>query len=129
MKFLTPIPVILLGLCLFSPLTSATAQESKIQVSSDPRIESLMNEKRRINSSITVNDRYKIQIFTGDSDNARKMLSDFKKQFPKYDATVVFHTPAYKVWAGNFKTRIDAERNLELVRKVYKNAFLIKPNR
>jgi len=35
----------------------------------------------------------------------------------------------YKVWVGNFKTRIEAEKNLNDLKKKYPNAFLIKPNK
>lgn len=105
------------------------AQESKINVVQDSRFENILKEKRRINSSITVNDNYKIQIFDGDSETAKKTLTDFRKQFKQFDGTIIFNTPIYKVWIGNFKTRIDAERNLTEIRKTYKNAFLIKPNK
>jgi uncharacterized protein YxjI len=106
-----------------------SGQNGKITVSQDPKFEQLIAEKRRINSSITINDRYKIQIFHGDSENAKKNLSEFKKDFKNLDATIVFATPSYKVWAGNFKTRIDAERLLVEVKKKYPNAFLIRPNK
>ncbi|GGC90559.1 sporulation protein [Flavobacterium lutivivi] len=105
------------------------AQENKVTVIQDSKIEQLLNEKRKINASITVNDRYKIQIFTGDSENSKKALIQFKKENKNMDATIVFSTPNYKVWVGNFKTRIDAERNLSLLKKKYANAFLIKPNK
>ncbi|MFN8324378.1 MAG: SPOR domain-containing protein [Flavobacteriaceae bacterium] len=105
------------------------SQESNVTVTQDSKIEQLLNEKRKINASITVNDRYKIQIFTGDSENSKKTLIQFKKENKKMDATIVFSTPNYKVWVGNFKTRIDAERNLSLLKKKYANAFLIKPNK
>ena len=105
------------------------SQESKVAVSQDPKFEQLLNEKRKINSSITINDRYKIQIFNGDSENSKKTLMDFKKENKNLDATIVFSTPAYKVWVGNFKTRIEAEKNLELLKKKFPNAFLIKPNK
>ena len=104
-------------------------QEGKVTVSQDPKFEQLLNEKRKINSSITINDRYKIQIFNGDSENSKKTLIDFKKDNKNLDATIVFSTPQYKVWVGNFKTRIEAEKNLELLKKKYPNAFLIKPNK
>lgn len=106
-----------------------TAQEAKVNVVQDSRFENILKEKRRINSSITVNDNYKIQIFDGDSESAKKTLSDFRKQFKQFDGTIIFNTPIYKVWIGNFKTRIDAERNLTEIRKTYKTAFLIKPNK
>ena len=118
-------------LFIFSLFFSANifAQEHKVTVIQDSKIEQLLNEKRKINASITVNDRYKIQIFTGDSENSKKALIQFKKENKNMDATIVFSTPNYKVWVGNFKTRIDAERNLSLLKKKYANAFLIKPNK
>jgi len=105
------------------------AQDGKINVSQDPKFEQLLNEKRKINSSITVNDRYKIQIFNGDSENSKKTLISFKKENKNMDGTIVFSTPMYKVWVGNFKTRIEAEKNLQTLKKKYPNAFLIKPNK
>ena len=105
------------------------AQDEKVSVSQNPKFENLLNEKRKINASITVNDIYKIQIYNGDSETSKKTLNDFKRDFLTFDGTIVFYTPAYKVWVGNFKTRIEAERNMLLFRKKYPNAFVIKPNK
>ncbi|HEX8561827.1 MAG TPA: SPOR domain-containing protein [Flavobacterium sp.] len=118
--------------CLFATCFLATdisAQDAKVTVSQDPEFERMLNEKRRINSSITVNDRYKIQIYNGDSEASKKVLNDFKREHRNLDGTIVFSTPAYKVWVGNFKTRIEAERNLEELKREYPNALLIKPNK
>lgn len=100
-----------------------------VTITQDSKFEELLSEKRRINSSLTVNDRYKIQIFTGDNENSRKALNDFKREFKEIDGTIVFNTPFYKVWVGNYKTRIEAERNLVELKKMYPNSFLIKPNK
>ncbi|WP_293872085.1 SPOR domain-containing protein [Flavobacterium sp.] len=104
-------------------------QVGKVTVTQDPKFEQLLNEKRKINSSITINDRYKIQIFNGDTEASKKTLLDFKRENKNMDATIVFSTPLYKVWVGNFKTRIEAEKNLNDLKKKYPNAFLIKPNK
>lgn len=114
-------------LCFFSP--KILAQSEDITVNQDPKFEQLLNEKRKINSSITVNERYKIQIYNGESDLAKKTLQEFKRDFKDYDGTIVFNTPSYKVWIGNFKTRIEAEKNLIDLKKRYPNALLIKPNK
>lgn len=105
------------------------AQEQNISVSQDPKFEQLLNEKRKINASLTVNDSYKIQIYSGGSENAKKILTDFKQEFKDIDATIVFNTPNYKVWIGSFKTRIEAERTLADIKDRYKNVLLIKPSR
>lgn len=118
------------SLCLLAILSQKSiAQDTKVTLTQDPKFEQLLNEKRKINSSITINDRYKIQIYNGDSENSKKTLMDFKRVNKTMDATIVFSTPRYKVWVGNFKTRIDAEKNLADLKKNYPNAFLIKPNK
>lgn len=129
MKDFHKIKLILSVSFLFFFTQKSFGQEAKVAVSQDPKFEQLLNEKRKINSSITINDRYKIQIFNGDSENSKKALMDFKKENKNLDATIVFSTPAYKVWVGNFKTRIEAEKNLEFIKKKFPNAFLIKPNK
>ena len=57
-----------------------TTQSQNSTVNQDPKFEQLLNEKRKINSSITVNDRYKIQIFNGNSENSKKKLIEFKRE-------------------------------------------------
>lgn len=105
------------------------AQEQNKNIEQDPKFEQLLNEKRKINNSLTVNDSYKIQIFTGSSENAKKTLNEFRQEFKEIDVTIVFNTPNYKVWVGNFRTRIEAEKTLADVKDRYKNVLLIKPSR
>jgi hypothetical protein len=105
------------------------AQNQNSDISQDPKFEQLLNEKRKINPSLTVNDFYKIQIYNGGSENAKKTLNEFKQEFKDIDATIIFNTPNYKVWVGNFKTRIEAEKTLSEINNRYKNVLLIKPSR
>ena len=107
---------------------NATAQDGNITVNQDYKFEQLLNEKRKTNVSNAVNDRYKIQIFSGESDKAKNTLNQFRQEFSELDGTIIFFTPNYKVWVGNFKTRIEAERNLIAIKKSYNNVHLIKPN-
>jgi hypothetical protein len=118
---------IFLALCISTLNTSA--QDANITVKQDSKFEQLLNEKRKTNVSNTVNDRYKIQIFSGDSEKAKNTLNQFRQEFSDLDGTIIFFTPNYKVWVGNFKTRIEAERNLIEIRKSYSNAHLIRPNK
>jgi hypothetical protein len=112
---------------LFFNFSTLIAQE--VTLNQDPKFEQLLVEKRKVNSSITINNRYKIQIFNGTSEESKKTLIQFKKDNKNYDATIVFSTPLYKVWIGNFKSRIEAERNLNLLKKNYPNSIIIKPNK
>jgi hypothetical protein len=62
---------------LFLITTNTFAQDGKIAVSQDARFEQLLNEKRKMNSSITLSDRYKIQVFSGDSETSKKSLQEY----------------------------------------------------
>lgn len=129
MRILTIKNYVILTVLLSFSTCYLQAQNQNITLNQDPKFEQLLNEKRKINASITINDRYKIQIFSGDSEKAKKTLLDFKQEFENTDGTIVFSTPNYKVWVGNFKTRIEAERNLADIKKRYKNVLLIKPSK
>ena len=117
---------IFITLCISSLSTSA--QGGNITIEQDYKFEQLLNDKRKTNVSNAVNDRYKIQIFSGESEKAKNILNQFRQEFNDLDGTIIFFTPNYKVWVGNFKTRIEAERNLIAIKKRYTNVHLIKPN-
>ncbi|MGV3459965.1 MAG: SPOR domain-containing protein [Flavobacterium sp.] len=116
------------GFCLLSAEKSF-AQSGNGAIVQDSRFEQLLADKRKINSSITVNDKYKIQIFYGDNEKARKTLSEFRREYKNIDGTIIFASPTYKVWVGSFKSRIDAERTLKDIQRKYPYALLIKPNK
>ncbi len=105
------------------------SQNTKFNINSTISIDQLINEKRKVNLSISLNERYKIQIFSGENEKAKKIIFQFKQEFKKIDATIIFKTPNYKVWVGSFKTRMEAERNLIEIQKKYKNVLLIKPGK
>jgi hypothetical protein len=96
-------------------------------VDKDPKIDMLIQEKKKLNSENYVSDRLRIQIFNGELDKCKKEIENFKTKFFDLDGAIEFYHPAYKVLIGNFKTKLEAERNLILIRKKYPNAFLVKP--
>jgi hypothetical protein len=129
MRILTPSKRVFLTLTMITLAYNIHAQDKNLIVNQDPKFEQLLSEKRKINTSINTNDTYKIQIFSGKSEEAKKTLSDFKREFSAIDGTIIFNTPNYKVMVGNFKTRIEAERNLAEIKKRFKSVFLIKPGK
>ena len=129
MRILTTSKFIFFTIVLSIPTSKLLAQDQNINIRQDPKFEQLLNEKRKINSSTAVNERYKIQIFSGESEKAKKALNDCKQEFRDLDGTIVFNTPNYKVWIGDFRTRIEAEKYLVEIKKKYDNVLLIKPQK
>ena len=103
------------------------AQTSKNNANTEDKVAQLIAEKRKLNPSLVSKERYKIQIFSGEIEKAKKTVIQFKLEFKDIDATIVFNTPNYKVWIGNFKSRMEAERSFTEIKKRYKNTLLIKP--
>mgnify|MGYP006343630661 FL=1 len=120
---------IILTFLITTSLAKLHAQNKNIISNQDPKVEQLLNEKRKSNTSLSINTRYKIQIFSGNSELAKKSLNEFKLENKNTEATIIFQTPNYKVWVGNYSTRMEAERNLMEFQKKYKNILLIKPSK
>ena len=129
MRILAVLKIISILIMVYFSTSKVNAQEQNSTLNQDPKFEQLLSEKRKINPSLILNDSYKIQIFNGSSENAKKTLSEFKQEFATIEGTIIFNTPNYKVWVGNFRTRIEAERNLTAIKERYKNVLLIKPSR
>jgi hypothetical protein len=104
-------------------------QDIKSTVIQDPKIEQLLKEKRKINLGILSNETYKIQIFYGNSDDSKKKLQEFRREFIDFDGTIVYTNPNYKVWIGNFETRIEVEKAMIEIKKKYPSALIIKPTK
>ena len=105
------------------------SQTKETSIEQDEKIKKLLLEKRKNNSGITINDKFKIQIFFGNIEESKKTLLAFKKEFPLLDGTIVFSNPSYKVWAGSFKSKIEAEKSLINIKKKYPSAVIIEPNK
>jgi len=129
MRILTLSKCLMFTIAFGLPNNHLNAQNIKTTQNIDSKLEQLVVEKRKLNPSIALNERYKIQIFSGESEKAKKIVIQFKQEFKDIDATIIFNTPNYKVWVGNFKTRMEAERNFAEIKKKYKNTLLIKPNK
>ncbi|WP_353077612.1 SPOR domain-containing protein [Flavobacterium sp.] len=119
------------SILIFTILSSQNifSQTTKTIIEQDQKIEKLLQEKRKNNSGITINDKFKIQIFYGNIDESKKTLIAFKKEFILLDGTIIFSNPSYKVWVGSFKSKIEAEKTLINIKKKYPSAVIIEPNK
>ncbi|MEC4112831.1 SPOR domain-containing protein [Myroides pelagicus] len=113
---------------LFS-ISQIAAQNKKVVVNEPYNIAKLVETKKNNNSTISTKDGFRLQVFYGDGTQARQALASFRNQYPEIGATIIYSTPSYKVMAGNFKTRIEAERNLKAVKENFPKTLLIRPGK
>lgn len=113
-------------LFFLSNITLCNAQGGSVVINQDNEIDQLLELKKDINKS---KKNYKIQIFNGSHSGALKAQSDFKKSFTEWSIDFEYETPNYKIWVGDFKTRLEADRALIKVKKKFANAFIFKPKK
>ena len=129
MKTLKKIKLTSFSIITLFSMQNNFSQTKKSSIEQDEKIEKLLLEKRKNNSAITINDKFKIQIYFGNIDESKKTLIAFKKDFSQIDGTIVFSNPSYKVWVGSFKTKIEAEKALISIKKKYTTSVIIEPNK
>lgn len=70
---------------------------------------------------------YRIQIHFGQDRNAAKQVqNDFSGKFPYFSSYLVYQQPYFKVSVGNYRTKLDAVRCLNQIKKSYPGAFIVK---
>lgn len=113
--------LIILG---FALTFSLNAQQGVVKVSQDSDIDKLLEFKKDIKTSKT----YTIQVYDStDPDKAKRERSNFLNSYGEWSVEIVWNTPNYKVWVGNFATRLEADRALVKIKKKYMNANVIQP--
>ena len=110
----------------FFIMTDLQAQEGVVAVNQDRQIDALIKLKKEINRTES---NYKIQIYNGNRSGAEEARLGFKKSFSDWTTNIKYETPNYKIWVGNFKTRLEADRALLRVKKKFGNAFIFRPKK
>lgn len=115
--------VMVLLLTLTTSLSLAQSPD-KIEES---KVESLISKKISMDKDGEFKDRFTIQLYYGDLDGANKTKANYNAATMKWEVTMEYEAPNFKVWVGSYKNKLDAERALLEVKKEFPNAFILKP--
>jgi len=113
----------------FVPVNISPPPEASVTINQDPKIKMLLDIKTKMEKSGDFSDRYKIQLYYGNLNQANEIMKSSKESFPQWDSSIKWETPNYKVWMGNYRTRLEADRALKEVHAVFPNAFIFKPEK
>lgn len=105
------------------------AQQGKVTVFEDNKITELLALKSVMNKENKFTDGFTIQLYYGELTGANGTIKNYRRNFSSWPSTIIYETPNYKVWAGNFITRLEADRALLEIHKQFPNAFVFKPER
>ena len=105
-----------------------TAQQGNVSIQQDQKVEKLMEVKRELNKNNKIGDRFVIQLFYGDNGEANEVIQKYRNLY-SYPSQITYEAPNYKVWVGNFRNRLEADRALLKVKENFPAAFIPKPQR
>lgn len=73
---------------------------------------------------------YRILYFSQSGNNSSKITLEEKEKFeqlyPNIPSYLSYQAPNYKLKAGNFKTRLEANKTLRYIQREYPHAFIVK---
>ncbi len=105
--------------------TNLYSQEGTVIINQDQEIEDLLQIKKSIETSLN---RYKIQIYSGLSRSAAESTrTEFSENYSDWPSSIEYETPNYKIWIGDFRSRLEADRALIRIKKTFMNAFIFEP--
>jgi hypothetical protein len=99
-------------------------QIGEVKINKSEKLEKIIQIKKELNKKIQ---NLKIQIYNGDRNQAETIKVEYIETFNDTSAKMIYETPNYKVWVGNFFTQIEADKYLLKIRKKYKSAFIFRP--
>ncbi|MDT0650469.1 SPOR domain-containing protein [Autumnicola edwardsiae] len=105
-----------------------SAQNAEITINQDQKIPMLLDLKTEMSEDNKIGDRYKIQLFYGDNNEASEVFKEYENKY-SYPAMIDYETPNYKVYVGNFRNRLEADRALLQIKENFPGAFIPKPKR
>jgi len=119
-------------LCLFiSGRVLAQTDSSSIIVHKDPRIDLLVKKQIEINEVTTRNARrfvpgYRILVVnSNDRNKVMNAKSKLYQEMPELQVYLMYQAPFYKLKAGNFKERKDADDYLPTIQRLFPSGVYV----
>lgn len=86
-------------------------------------ITNLIAKKRNFNKKYGYG--YRIQLYNGGEQQARKMRAKFRVTFPGNKIKLVYKSPEWKVQVGDYKTKLEADRDLIKFREKFSGIIVV----
>jgi len=120
------------GCCFFIfffIVTAGAQTRGKVEVIKDARIDTFAAHRLELNKgadAMTING-FRVQIFTGENrKDAYNAQAKFQEQFPDTKSYIIYNEPNFKVRVGDFRTRLDAEKLQNDLKKIFTGMFIIQ---
>ena len=94
--------------------------------SENSKIQELIAQKKAYNKKNKNSTVYKIQLYNGNEREAYQIKSNFNTSFPDYNVKIMYKSPEWKTQVGNFNTRLEADRILNIIAEKFAGAIVLE---
>ncbi|GAC1311413.1 MAG: hypothetical protein NVSMB24_30840 [Mucilaginibacter sp.] len=125
------VTVCLFFFAAFLPALSFAQTRGRVEVVKDPLIDTLIARRPNLNKAILNTGEetvygYRVQIFFGSSRQAAYDAQEkFRQEYPDLRTYVSYTEPNFKVQAGDFRTRLEAEKLRSELTQTFTTLFII----
>lgn len=119
-----------LMLSIFVALTSMAFAQSRgsLNLDQDSRVDMLLSKQRSLYSVDSSFSGYRIHIFMEIGNealqHANEVKSQFQRAFPDIPIYLTYVEPYFRLRAGDFRNRVEAEKCLRRIKPRFKEAFV-----
>ena len=105
---------------------STVVKPGIINITKDPRVDTLLNRHIRINKRKQSIPGYRVQIYFGSNrSEAHKVKADFIRKYPETKAYIIYHQPNFKIRVGDYQNRYAAEKLYKEIVSEFKSVFIV----
>ena len=122
-KFQNTYKLLILAILTIFFTESISAQSSTVTVNQDDKIPELLELKKEMEKDNELSEGYTIQLYYGSLNKANSVIKEYRNKYGQWSAAIKYETPNYKVWVGNFSSRLEVDRALLEIRRNFPAAF------
>lgn len=104
-------------------LATSYSSFSQDKTNETSEVKSIISKKRSFNS--TYGFGYRIQLYNGNEQQARRYRARFSVEFPGISSKLVYNAPEWKIQVGNYKTKLEADKDLMKFEKKFSGIIVI----
>ena len=98
-------------------------------INENDKIPHLLELKKGLEKENKLTVGYTIQLYYGELSIANDIIKEYRNNFDSWPASIEYETPNYKVWVGNFNSRLEADHARLEIKETFPSAFILKPGR
>ncbi|MBI5219753.1 MAG: SPOR domain-containing protein [Bacteroidia bacterium] len=118
------------GKDVFTMVQSKKSGEGTVKIHQDSSINHLVNKYINYCETAKGFPGFRIRIFSDSGNNARvkanNMKGKFSAAYTDYESYLVYNSPNFEIYVGDFRTKSEALKLLKALQSEYPSAFIVK---